>query len=309
MAEPTSTLFSRALARLRTSGALTGALSGTVLFTLPSCIDQPADATSAVESPEWAQFEGKRDLHMVSFTGEWWSECSSNNTRFGCGGTSIHLKVRVQPVKHADLGWKRVGIVYKSPDDLTERTALGTYFATHADGSEEWQVTVTVPQYQNVLAFDAWYQDGKGSTWIDDNMGELHVINPGPAYQVVRVEPFNGTVSVGAGGVQGRISLQLADLDADKELELVGSNDGWQTVQSFGMGVAGDKNKLYWAEDFPYAPGRERWHIDLDLPGSADHFEYAVVYRHGIVNGARTYEFWDNNNGANWKVDRPSVLQ
>jgi len=309
MAEFTSSLFSRALTRLRSAGALTGALSGSVLVTLPACVDQPLAPLSEVESGEWAQYEGKRDARMISYTGEWWSECSSNNTRFGCGGTSIHLKVRVTPVKHADLGWKRVGIVYRSPDDLTDRTVVGSYFATHADGSEEWQVTVTVPQHQNVIAFDAWYQDGKGSTWIDDNMGEFHVINPGPAYQVVRVEPFNGTVTVGDDGIQGRISLQLADLDADKQLELVASRDGWQTVQRFGMGAAGDKNKLYWAEDFPYAPGRERWQIDLELAGAADQLEYAVVYRHGVVNGARTYEFWDNNNGSNWKVERASVVQ
>ena len=68
------------------------------------------------------------------------------------------------------------------------------------------------------------------------------------------------------------------------------------------MGAAGDKNKLYWVEDFGGQPGRERWQIDLDLPGATHAFEYAVRYRHGVVNNARIYEFWDNNSGSNYRV-------
>ena len=67
--------------------------------------------------------------------------------------------------------------------------------------------------------------------------------------------------------------------------------------------ASGDVNKWYWVEDFAWSPGRERWQIDLALPDSATTFEYAVVYRHGVVNGARTYDFWDNNYGANYKVE------
>jgi hypothetical protein len=59
-------------------------------------------------------------------------------------------------------------------------------------------------------------------------------------------------------------------------------------------------------QDFPGSDGRERWEIDLDLPADgATRFEYAVVYRHGIVNGAKTYEWWDNNGGANYAVTAP----
>ena len=73
--------------------------------------------------------------------------------------------------------------------------------------------------------------------------------------------------------------------------------------------AAGQANRWYWVEDFPWSAGRERWQIDVDLPGGAARFEYAVVYRHGVVNGARTYEFWDNNFGANYAVDAaPPVL-
>lgn len=307
MPESTSPLFRTALDRLRRGGALGGALSSTVLLTLPSaaaCIDQQSE-TSTVESPEWAQFEGTRDTRMVSYSGSWWSACSSSNTRYGCGATAIHVKVRVRPVAHADLAWKRVGVVFHTPDNPSDQTAIGSYYATLGDGTEEWHVTMTVPQWQTVVLFDAWYQDGRGHTWIDDNEGELHVVNAGPDYQVVRVEPWMNTITLGEGGVTGRVSVQVADLDYDKELELVASDDGWQTVQHFGMGAPGDRNRFYWAEDLG---SRERWQIDFDLPTTSSHFEYAVAYRHGVVNHARRYAFWDNNGTANWRVDRATPV-
>jgi hypothetical protein len=99
--------------------------------------------------------------------------------------------------------------------------------------------------------------------------------------------------------------VQASGLDFDKQLELVASKDGWATVIYLGTGNQGDTNKLYWVEDFPASDGRERWQIDVDLPADgANQFEYAVRYRHGIVNGARTYDFWDNNGGGNYKVEK-----
>jgi hypothetical protein len=301
MPESPSTLFDAALARLRRN---TTALGGGILMTLPhaACIE-PTPDVSAIESFDWAQFEGQRDTRMVQYTGGWSSGCTSN-TRFGCGMIALHLNVRVRPSANADLAWKRVGVVYRSPDDPTERTAIGSYPTTYGDGNEEWRVTINIPSWQSVVVFDAWYQDGAGKTWVDDNEGELHVINAGPAYQVVRVEPWLSTIEVGETGVHGRVSVQLADLDFDKQLELVATKDDWQTVLRFGMGSAGDTNKLYWVEDFPGQPGRERWQIDLDLPGDVRAFEYAVGYRHGVVNGARPYEFWDNNSGSNYRVSQ-----
>jgi hypothetical protein len=241
---------------------------------------------------------------MVAFTGEWSTSCAGQNTRFGCGSIAVHLNVRVAPRASANLEWKRVGVVYHAPDDSTEHTAIGNYSRTLAGGDEEWQVTVIVPSQLTIVVFDAWYQDGTGQTWVDDNQGELHVVNAGPAYNVVRAEPWLNTLALGETSVTGSISVQLADLDFDKQLELVATKDGWATTLRLGTGVTGDKNKFYWVEDFPFAPGRERWQIDLDLPGGTDHFEYAVVYRHGIVNGAKTYEFWDNNNGSNYHLER-----
>ena len=303
----TTSLFESALARLRAHRAVRGAvLGGSVILTLPAagCVE-PAHDESVIESPDWAQFEGKRDTRMVSFTGHWYSECANGNTRFGCGEVAIHVFVRVRPVVSADLNWKRVGVVFKSPDDLTERTAVGGYRYTYPNGDEEWRVTVRVPQFQSVIAFDTWYQDGAGNTYLDDNEGELHVVNAGPAYQVVRVEPWLQTVTVADSGVKGKLSVQVADLDFDKQLELVATRDNWQTTLRFGIGKGGEPNKWYWVEDFANG-GRERWQIDLDLPGgTAERFEYAVGYKHGVVNNAKRYEFWDNNGGGNYRVERP----
>jgi hypothetical protein len=305
MSESPSTLFEAALARLRRRSAAVG---GTVILTLPAasaCIE-PSPDLAAVDQYDWAQYEGQRDTRMVQFTGQWSSSCQYNS-RFGCGSMLISLSVRVKPADHADLDWKRVGIVYRTPEDQTERTALGSYVKAYDNGDEEWRVSFSTPGSTPVIVFDAWYQDGAGKTWIDDNQGEFHVINTGPGYTVVRVEPWLSTVAVGPTGVSGKISIQLADLDYDKQLEIVATKDNWQTTLHFGTGAAGDKNKLYWVQDYAYS-GREQWQIDVDVPGGTDAFEYAVVYRHGIVNNARTYEFWDNNFGSNYRVT-PAVVQ
>ncbi|HTJ44013.1 MAG TPA: hypothetical protein VL463_18030 [Kofleriaceae bacterium] len=290
-------LFESALARLRRGVPIVVPAVG--LLTLPAQLGCVDTSTGTIENADWAQYQGIRDTSMVSYSGTWWSDCTAN-TRFGCGSMAVHLKLRVKPVANADINWKRVGVVYHAPDDPTERTAVGEYFTTYGDGTEEWHVTATIGA-QQIMLFDAWYQDGAGGTWIDDNQGELHVVNPGPAYQVVRVEPWLNTATVGSSGVQGQLSVQVSDLDFDKQLELDCTTDGWKTVQRFGIGSPGEKNKWYWTEDFPYG-GRERWKIDLDLPGATTRFEYAVGYRHGVVNGAKSYEFWDNNGGVNYDI-------
>jgi hypothetical protein len=292
----TSELFERALARLRRGGSAAGqvALAGGVLLQLPAltaCVD--TEQTDAAEQADWAQYEGIRNTEMVSYTGSYWSKCNAPNTRFGCGSVDIWVKLRVRPVAGADIAWKRVGVVYKNAADLTERTAIGNYFTTYANGDEEWHVPMSVPAFQTTVLFDGWYQDGTGETWVDDNQGELHVINDGPSYQVVRVEPWLNTVTVGASGVLGRISVQAYDLDYDKQIKLVGTTDGWAT--QFEL-------PLTWSEDLQFGT-RERWTVDIDRPGATGAFEYAVVYRHGIVNGAREYDFWDNNFGQNYRVE------
>ncbi len=300
-------LLTSALARLRRGGTSLGgaALAGTVLLQLPAaigCVDGPT--LDAIEQHDWAQYEGQRNTTMVSYTGTSWSACRFPNTRFGCGSYELFIKLRVRPVAGADFNYKRVGVVYRTPEDASERTAIGRYATTWSNGDEEWHVPVLVLASSKTVMFDAWYQDGAGHTYVDDNSGELHVANDGPSEQVIRLEPWRSAVVVDDQGVRGTLSVQVADLDYDKELVLLATKDNWSTVIELGIGAG--PNRWRWIEDYQWG-GRERWEIELDLPGGADQLQYAVVYRHGVVNGARSYEFWDNNNGANYITSRQSV--
>jgi hypothetical protein len=300
-------VLARAMRRLgqRAGAALGGAsLVGAALAPVAGCAVDGV-AVGAIESESWATEQGQRNTEMVRFTGESWSSCRYPNTRFGCGALDIVVKLRVTPVANVDLAWKRVGIAYKTVGTTSEQTAIGYYVGS--DGStEEWHVPVTVYANQATLLFDAWYQDGGGRTFVDDNQGERHVVNTSYAYSVLRVEPWNSTLAVDDTGVRGRLTLQVADLDYDKEIVLVGTTDGWQTVVEMPIGQAGETNRWVWVEKFPWSAW-ERWQIDIDLPGAGiERFQYAVVYRHGVVNGARPTDFWDNNYNYNYTVERPA---
>ena len=71
--------------------------------------------------------------------------------------------------------------------------------------------------------------------------------------------------------------------------------------------------------DFPtFVAHHQVDHWTASLGGEFEHFvpadgaarfEYAVVYRHGIVNGAKSYEFWDNNGGGNYRVEKQVAPQ
>jgi hypothetical protein len=302
---PNDSLFAGALRRMRrrAAGIVMGApaLIGTVGLAGPQLACTAEPMVGEEEAADWAQYEGQRRTDMVSYTGTFWSECKQPNTRFGCGSVDLVLKVRVRPVAGANIDWKRVGVVYRSPFDPTERTANARYFTTWGDGDEEWHVPVSVPTWQRTILFDVWYQDGAGHTYFDDNFGELHVANDGHDSQVMRMEPWRNTLQLTEQGLKGSLSLQLMDLDYDKEIQLVGTTDDWQTVIELGMGGPGSVNRWYWAEDYAWS-ANERWQIDIDIPGAFSRFEYAVVYRHGVVGGARTYSFWDNNFNQNYFI-------
>jgi hypothetical protein len=143
-------------------------------------------------------------------------------------------------------------------------------------------------------------------TYYDDNNGEYHVVDNDDANQVISHGPWLSSVALDDTGVSGQLTAIVADLDYDKDVALVATVDGWQTVLEFDMGAAGEENKFYWVEDL--AGGRERWAIDLDIAGDYQELEYAIVYRHGVVNGATTYEFWANNNGHNYLVHRAPAV-
>ncbi len=314
--EPTSEdLFVSALRRMRrraTAAASGAAIVGTMgigTSFLGACTTGDELPVASIEQESWSQDQGQRNTSMVSYLGGYWVECRAPNTRFGCGSYDVFVKVRVRPVQNVALEWKRVGLTYRTPYDTYDRTAIGYYFSTYGNGDEEWHVPVRVSSSWSTLVFDAWYQDGGGHTFIDDNQGEFHVVNTGGPTAIVRAEPWLSTATVSAAGVQGRISVQVTDLDYDKELVILATTDDWETVQEFTMGSAGDKNRLYFQEEFPWG-GFERWQIDLDLPGAGvERFRYAVGYRHGVKNGALPYEFWDNNYGQNYVVEPVVVVE
>lgn len=300
-------LFARAMsrARHRTTQLLSGpALAGAVLLGgSVGCVEGPDIGSS--EQADWVQYEGQRNTEMVQYLGQFWAECANPNTRFGCGSIDVTLKLRVKPVANANLDYKEVGVVYKSPFDNIERTAYGEYFSTWGDGYEEWHVPVSVPTWRDFFTFNSFYRDGAYNTFYDDNNGELHVINAGPNEQIVRVNTYNNTVAVTSAGVFGKVSLRVADLDFDKNIRMVATVDGWANTLELGMGQPGDKNAWYWTQD---VYGGELWEIDLDLPGDFQALEYAVQYQHGVVNDATAYGFWANNNGNNFRVERAPVV-
>lgn len=297
--------------RLLRQGAFAGAL---IAGAIPLGCDQPAAPAAERDLPgllpgegkgDWAQFEGIRDTAMVSYAGNAWHEYRDCNTRGGCMTIDVFIKLRVRPVQGASLDAKRVGIVYKTLAREGEHTALGRYFTTHDNGDEEWHVPVRQRAWEaSPMLFNAWYQDGAGKTYYDDNNGELHAVAYQGSWAVIRKDWENTALTVDDAGVHGKIGVVLADLDFDKDVRLVWTTDDWKTVNEFGMGADGEKNRMRWVEDL--WAGHERWAVDVEIPAAGvQRFQYAVVYRHGVVGGARTYEFWENNGGSNHTVERP----
>jgi hypothetical protein len=298
-----------ALARLKgaTRSVMKGsAVAGALAFTVTGAagcdgvamaptVDSHQSAVIGDGQPSWSQQQGKRDTTMVAYTQSSWSQFRDCNTRGGCMTVDVFLKVRVKPVAGADLSKKRVGVVYRTAG--SQATAVGSYFTTLADGYEEWHVPVTLRAYgTSVFTFDAWYQDGLGNTFVDDNGGDLHPVAWYGSYSIIRTTygMYGNQVTLDEHGVKGTIGAYVADLEYQKEIALVYTTDGWQTSHE-------DKSWV-WVED--YGSELERWKIDVDIPGSFDKFEYALVYRHGGHNGGQRYEFWDNNYSQNYSVVR-----
>lgn len=309
-----SASMERLLGRLRsgtagvlTSGALAGGLALASLLGLPGCGNDELQPTEEPKDPrnfgksDWAQDEGRRDPAMVSYLNSYWHEYTNYNGRFGYQGVDVIVKLRVRPVAGANLERKRVGVEYRIPG-WPSRTAVGSYFGTLGDGSEEWHVRVSLRTSDpHAFVFNAWYQDGRGNTFFDDNNGEFYPIAYDGAFSVVRQDWGQTSLTVGPSGIRGRISVIVANLDYDKDLRVRYTTDDWATWHEIPMGSG--PNHLSWQGTV--GGGLERWGGDVDLPGAVTHLQYAIVYRHGIVGGARSFEFWDNNGGTNYHVDAP----
>ena len=216
-------------------------------------------------------------------------------------GVDLFVQIRVRPVGGANLATKEAGLVYRIPGANDPITANGYYFTKWGNGDEEWHVPVHLRTgTQGVITFNAWYQDGKGHTYYDDNNGELHAATWTNGYAVVQHNWPLTSLKLTAEGVTGSLVEQIADLDWDKQIELVWTVDDWRTVNRYGSGSG--QNRWRWIQD--QGIDYEQWQIDVKIPGSFSRFQYAVVYRHGTVNNASRYEFWDANGGNNWVLTR-----
>jgi len=241
---------------------------------------------------DWAQNMGTRDRSMVRYYHEFWRNYTDCGSRFGCSSITMFVKVAVKPVTGADLSYKKVGIAYREVGSPNPVTATGYYFGTHPDGMEEWHVPVKSFSHQGVFTFNAWYEDGKYGRYYDDNNGELYALGWTDAtadYITVRPDFASSTAKITDTGIEGRLSLVIEDLDYDKDLSLEWTTDNWATTNRFGMGNAGDTNKVRW--DSNISRDFDRWVVDLSIPGSFTKFQFRIVYKHGVVGGADTDTF------------------
>lgn len=267
---------------------------------------------------DWAQLRGERNPAMVTFEGSSWVELA-DCSRF-CSTANIFLKLHVQPVQGVDLSQKSVGVMYRTTTAAEPRHGSATYVRTLPDGTEEWQALVPLRGWDpRIISFNVWYETGewywdsfhaewRKRTYFDDNGGDLHVVSPGPSSWAVRREYYRTQIEVDPeAGVSGAVTALVANFDYEKEIELVWTTDDWATSHVFRMGDGSESNQWYFVEALPNYQGGphdfERWQIDLDVVGPADHFEYAILYRHGLGDGARAYEFWDNNYFRNYRQE------
>lgn len=109
------------------------------------------------------------------------------------------------------------------------------------------------------------------------------------------------SIAVDESGIAGNIELAVSDIDYDKDIRLLYTTDNWATQHELVVGSEGANRWVWQYDEFV---GLEVWRLDLDLAGDFDHIEFAVVYRHGVQNGADVYEYWDNNYGQNFRVEK-----
>jgi len=253
---------------------------------------------------DWFKDSGKRDTSMVSYMGSFWSENTDCNYRGGCQAVHVFLKLKVTPVANADLDKKKVGVVYKPVDESGKAyTVAGDYFKTLDDGSEEWHVMITRRAWDtSVFTFADWYDTGEGHSYYDDNNGEFHPVSYVQDNAVIRVEMDKLDILVDKDdGVSGDVSIVVANLDYDKDIRMVWTIDDWKTTNEFGMGKKTESD--VWFMEVGGASS-ERWKMNVAIPGKGiEKFQFAVAYKHGVVNDAKTYEYWDNNEGLNYSVN------
>ncbi len=225
----------------------------------------------------------------------------------------ITLKVRVKPVPGADPASKDVHFTFRKlaghdfndwDNYLSEEVSVVAQLAAALpEGYEEWHATVEVPfvgARHPLFLLRAWYNDGAGNLYFDDNHGELHAVHclPGAFEQpgafpdcTISRDPTGTQVTVTDAGIQGHIEALAPRLDADNTAVVKWTTDNWATVHEAPMTLAGT-NGCY----------LDRWTLDLDVPGTFTAIKYVLEYRHGVVNGATPASFWDDNGGIGYIV-------
>jgi len=297
------------------NGAAAGLMAVTAVPGLTACNSSdggaPADEANPYDDTtttvgegkgDWAQEKGKRSTDMVRYSGESWLQQNDCNTRAGCMSVDVFLKVFVKPAAGANLDAKKAGVVIHEPGRAGQQTFNGKYIGSGPDGMEEWQVQVHLQKYAHpgVFLFTAWYEDGKGGTFFDDNAGEFHVNTWDGIWSVMRQDYYAlNSITLDETGLSGTVDLEVRDLDFDKDIRMIWTLDGWNTVHEFKIG-SDATNSWQWVGNG--YDGWQRWSIKLDWKGSFEKFEYAIVYKHGVVNSAVPYEFWLNNGGFNYSV-------
>lgn len=273
-----------------------GSLVATVGSLLPACDPAVPNAFDdsnvgaqnqnviAFGQADWVQVRGRRDTSQVHFYQEFWRDTSGCNSRFGCRSITVFVKLRVKPAFSADLSKKKVGVIFREAGKADPITTVGNYFTTHGDGYEEWHVPIKSESFRGTFLFTAFYENGAGGTFFDDNEGKRHALSWQANDWLTVAQDWASTTAVfDATGVSGPLAFTVQDLDYNKVLKLVYTTDGWATSHELGMGPAGTKNVLAWKSDIDQ--DFERWEADLDLPGSFTAFQGKIIYRHGTGGG------------------------
>ncbi|MBI5535264.1 MAG: hypothetical protein HY898_21230 [Deltaproteobacteria bacterium] len=239
---------------------------------------------------------------VVRYQQSFWIDSRSQDARGALREVDLFLRIGVMRPEGADGEARQAGVVYKLLGSSDRRKQEGVFARRLPSGEEEWQVRLCLQASSpGVVPFFAWYDDGRGGVFYDDNARQLHVVLWKEGFEVVRHEFEATNVELTDAGVRGTLSVLLADLEYHKEVGLVWTTDGWKTHQEFGTGPAA-VNMWHWVRDA--FEGFQQWQIVLDVPGSFDAFEYAIVYRHGAVQGAVRQEFWADNGHRNFVVRR-----
>lgn len=143
-----------------------------------------------------------------------------------------------------------------------------------------------------------------GTTYWDNNAGNNYVMDEasgalfGDPDLAVSIKSI-GFFPIYEGKKRFSIVADVKNIAPEKDLQVVYTTDKWNTFSSVPF-----EFKTFYSNGYNYAIpnpnpyGIERWSTYVDLDGSVEEVEYAVVYK---VNGQ---EYWDNNYTNNYTTKK-----